>query len=486
MTLQTQQINRVNEALSVAVAPNIFDVFFDTDLIGTLCLANLLSSGLWAFSQRILDQPDATPPESASQIPPSIRLIQKHLNKSFTHLHPVEVAAIYGFVDLHSERARLDGHFFDDAVRGLEASFVEYQKKGGALEIAGNQAISWIQEGKFPSYAYTNFDLIKAHRKLTGRSTKSPNGLTSCLDEVALFIALAIAIPKAGDVRAIMVMSSVSHYGAFGYSEDGRRWWFNGKNQLYSKNDWDRLVAEQYADNHQACFDQIFSNFSQMTTVSGVFDFASGESSIPEEYLDEYLQEMEVFFGISLRQVSDGLSKKCEATPEAPHANFFRELLGVSSRDALFERLENRTDVWVKKAFYAYRSLSVDDYTPYLLNARRGPLALSAAQSAECIEEVIKIVRSIPGAVSIFNDRERIAMPDETLRLQTGTDRDKSLLLHVLLEHYAHINALQAKVESIYTNDYSLVKVGDDWLDINSFNLWVGALPTSVKYHLCE
>ena len=481
MTLQTQQINRVNEALSVAVAPNIFDVFFDTDLIGTLCLANLLSSGLWAFSQRILDQPDAIPLESASEIPPSIRLIQKHLNKSFTHLHPVEVAAIYGFVDLHSERARLDGHFFDDAVRGLEASFVEYQKKGGALEIAGNQAISWIQDGKFPSYAYTNFDLIKAHRKLTGRSTKSPNGLTSCLDEVALFIALAIAIPKAGDVRAIMVMSSVSHYGAFGYSEDGRRWWFNGKNQLYSKKDWDRLVAEQYADNHQACFDQIFSNFSQMTTVSGVFDFASGESSIPEEYLDEYLQEMEAFFGVGLRQVTDGLQNKQVSTPESDHANFFRQLLDLSSREQLIDRLQNTTAPWARKAFYAYRSLQVENHTPYLLNARRNPLARDTGRAAEGIDDIVSIVQSLPGSTSIFNDRDRIAMPDETLRLKTGTDRDKALLLHVLLEHHLQAHQLPYEVQSVYTKDESFVKVPDAWMAMTSFKKWDGALPADIQ-----
>lgn len=482
MTLSEQRINPENEQLSVAVAPNIIDVFYDTDLIGTLCLANLLSPGLWAFSQKILDQADATPPEPASELPISIRLIQKFLNKSFTHLHPAEVAAIYGLVDLQSERSRFDDSQFDKVVSGLEAFFVEFQKKGGVLEVAGKQAVSWIQGGQFPSYAYTNFDLIKAHRNLTGHATKRPNGLTSCLDEVALLIALAVAIPKTGDVRAIMVMSSVSHYGAFGYSEDGRSWWFNGKNQLYSKSDWDCLVAEQHAGDHQACFDQLFSNFSCITTVSGAFDFASGESSIPEEYLEEYLQKMASFFGIALRQVAEGLKNKRARRPESDHANFFRQLLGLASRDQLLDRLQKTTAPWARKAFYAYRSLEVENHTPYLLNARRNPQAREAARAAARIDDIVSIVQSLHGSTSIFNDRDRIAMPDETLRLKTGTDRDKALLLHVLLEHYMQANQLEHVVQSVYTNNESFVMVAGTWLAMTNFQPWDAALPTDIKY----
>lgn len=484
MTLPVQEVRQEDVALSVAVSPNIFDVFFDTDLIGTLCLANLLSSALWSFSEKIRAQADADPTAVASEIPPSIRLIQKYLNKSFTHLHPAEVASVYGLVDLSLERARFDGPSFDEAVHGLEACFLEFRKKGNAFEIAGDQVISWILNGKFPSYVYTNFDLIKAQRNVTGHSTKSPNGLTSCLDEVALFIALAITIPKSGDVRAIMVMSSVSHYGAFGYAEDGRSWWFNGKNQLYSKHEWDCLVAEQYAGNHQACFDQMFSNFSQMTTVSGLFDFSSGQSSIPDEYLDEYLQVMASFFGVSLRQVVEGLKNKQTSMPESDHANFFRQLLGLGSREHLLHQLQTTTALWAEKAFYAYRSLQIESLTPYLLNARRNPLAREAARAARGIDDIVAIVRSLSGTSSIFNDRERIAMPDETLRLKTGTDRDKALLLHVLLEHYMQTNQLQHEVQSVYTTTESFVMVAGNWFAMTNCQPWDAAVPTDIKYRL--
>ena len=44
------------------------------------------------------------------------------------------------------------------------------------------------------------------------------------------------------------------------------------------------------------------------------------------------------------------------------------------------------------------------------------------------------MVRACEGTESIFDDRDRIALPDETMRYRTGSDRDKALLLHVLLD----------------------------------------------------
>ncbi|HEY1300113.1 MAG TPA: hypothetical protein VGF07_06425 [Stellaceae bacterium] len=54
--------------------------------------------------------------------------------------------------------------------------------------------------------------------------------------------------------------------------------------------------------------------------------------------------------------------------------------------------------------------------------------------SAAGIEDALRAVTAIAGNASVFDDPDRIAMPDETLRFGTGTDRDKDLLLHVRLE----------------------------------------------------
>ena len=72
-------------------------------------------------------------------------------------------------------------------------------------------------------------------------------------------------------------------------------------------------------------------------------------------------------------------------------------------------------------------------------------------------------------------------MPDETLRLKTGTDRDKALLLHVLLEHHLQAHQLPYEVQSVYTKDESFVKVSGAWMAMTSFKKWDGALPADIQ-----
>lgn len=459
------------ESLSVAVAPDLFDVLFDSELIATLCMSDLLSAGLWTQVSKIRAELDSHPLDdsiSLADIPPVISAVQKYINKRFTHLHPTDVAAIYGLTDLNVESVRFPAGRFEQVLQDLTNFFHWFSAQREPLGSVGLQTLSWLQGKAFPAYFYLNVDLINAHKNLTGHSIKTPNGLTSCLDEAALFIAMALVLPKAGEIRALMVMSSVSHYSAFGYSETGQRWWFNGKNQLYSQSDWKKRVVEHFNGDAQACFDSLFSNFSKITTVSGAFDFESGESSIPGIYLDEYLREMQAFFGVKLRQMQQALEIKREPGAESKQAAFLRDLIGLPSRQALYDRLVQSEDMWALKVFYSYRSLAVADKWPYLLNARRNPQAKTVAESSSSVDTLLEAVRGLPGVQSVFQDRDRIAMPDETLRLKTGTDRDKGLLLHVLLEHYFAAHGQNGCVESVYTTANTYVRIDQRWIDMNS------------------
>jgi hypothetical protein len=89
--------------------------------------------------------------------------------------------------------------------------------------------------------------------------------------------------------------------------------------------------------------------------------------------------------------------------------------------------------------------------------ARHQPLAKARAQDMRSYQEVIALIRQIEGTESIFGDRDRIAMPDETLELGTGTDRDKALLAHVMLEHVARSQSHQDSILTIWTSTDSYV-----------------------------
>lgn len=82
---------------------------------------------------------------------------------------------------------------------------------------------------------------------------------------------------------------------------------------------------------------------------------------------------------------------------------------------------------------YAFRTLDVPDTNVYLHAAMRDYTVKQLAKTITAIPEALAIVARIEGNESIFGTRERIQRPDETLYFNTGSDRDKALLLYTLL-----------------------------------------------------
>jgi hypothetical protein len=78
------------------------------------------------------------------------------------------------------------------------------------------------------------------------------------------------------------------------------------------------------------------------------------------------------------------------------------------------------------------------------------------------VDDALRAVEAIAGNASVFDDPNRIAMPDETLRFGTGTDRDKALLLHVLLEHLlGGSDPAASRLETLFTDAGSYVRAAD-------------------------
>jgi hypothetical protein len=111
------------------------------------------------------------------------------------------------------------------------------------------------------------------------------------------------------------------------------------------------------------------------------------------------------------------------------------------------------------RALYGFRTLELPDLRVYLRAARRGTRTGDLFASIATIDDAVRSVAAISGSASIFEDPDRIAMPDETARLGTGTDRDKALLLHVLLERALAVDdPARASLETLFTDVGSFVR----------------------------
>ena len=446
--------------LGSAIAPNIFDSFLDTGVLLPLVLGNLLSQNLWDFSARIQAKLAAEASEVGADEDPLkyIKAIQRQLDRHFKHLHPSEVAKICGELDRSDERRRLGPATVDRALETIEATFQLRLTTGSIPHEAIEPLLTRIKLGYFPAFFYTNVDVVLANKRLLGRKSSAPLGLTSCLDEVAIFTALAMTMPG-GNVANVIALTSASHYTAFGWTHTGQAWWFYGKNKLFCRQDWDELVAQQFDGDPQQAFDFYFKDMARIVCVTGAFDLVTGESAISTEHMTEIIEQMDRFFGVRLSQLSVGRSSPIQTKEGSSFAPVLRELLDAQSLERTRMHLFDQPSSHLLPVLYSYRTLVLHDLHPYLCVARHQPLCLELGRALKSRQEAIDIAKNLTGHVSIFNDRNRIAMPDETLRLKTGSDRDKALLLHVLLEHLNASTSESHRVETLFSAEDSVVCV---------------------------
>lgn len=451
------------DPVSSLVAPNIFDFYANPNLVLSLVLGNLLSPSLWEWStklhRKLLEshQVNDIHPESV------IRLIQEQINKNFMHLHLSDVPNLYGELILSEEADRVG----DAAVRSVTANTLAYVKKrietGDFPAETITLVLASIESGRFPAYFYGNADLIRAHRKLSGKKHQSISGLTSCVDECTLLVSLVMTIPK-GLIANVVALTGPYHTTAFGWNEDGQCWWFYGKNKLFFKDDWRTLVSNSPHGDAQACFDQLFEDMDHIISVAGIFDLTSGRSNIVGSHVDEIIDKLDGFFGIRLKQIDRGLDMPRQQLPEDPLGDVFRALLGTRSIEVAKSMLLSTEDQHIQQALYSFRTLSVQDLRPYLLAARSQPQCKKLGQSLLSADDAILTVSELRQE-SIFQDRDRIAMPDETLRLSSGSDRDRALLLHVLIEHCLRSQGISSQVITIMTDESSFVQFQDRCID---------------------
>lgn len=214
------------------IAPNIFDAYANPNLLLYLIAGNLLSPATWDLSSKIQQRALAAVGDNVPTPRLLVKEIQNVIDRNFRHLHTAEVVRLYGEIEIEAEKRQLGTEIIDDALAQILRLFEARVQSGSMSPEAIQPTIDRIGEGYFPAYFYGNIDLIRANKKLVGTSHASVKGLTSCVDETAIFAALGITIPR-GFVANVIALASPSHTSAFGWNSDGEPWWFYGKNRLF-------------------------------------------------------------------------------------------------------------------------------------------------------------------------------------------------------------------------------------------------------------
>ena len=372
---------------------------------------------------------------------------------------PLRVAETNGLLDLDAEAERLGATAVEYALSRLLSTYEWRVERGAVAKDA--LALDLIKRRKFPSYVYATIDEAWANRRLLQHRKHKPLGLTCCLDEAAIFVALVLILSK-GIGRRLCVYRRTDALQRLSLDRGGRMVVLY-QARAHSASGWSKLVAEAHAGDAQAAFDDRLRDFDRIITASGTHTFATGETSIAPARLAEIVRQFDAFFGVRLSQLDRALERRAQPVP-APHATWTAQgVWSASNAKEVQARIRRAAldegNPAALRALYGFRTLDLPDLQVYLRAARRGTRVRDLFAPIATIDDAVRFVAAISGSTSIFDDPDRIAMPDETARLGTGTDRDKALLLHVLLEHALAVDDPgRARLETLFTDAGSFVR----------------------------
>jgi len=441
------------------VCSNFFDVLVHPELILPITVSHVLSVKFWEQQTKALQRLDSLQTDDAS-IPPLLQLIQREVDRSFEHVRPVHVADVHGLISIDDERLRLDPALVSAGIESIARAEI-YRTS------INPEHNTWLLDslaaGNFPNYVYPTFDVINAHRSFAHSHRSRILGSVSCLDEMSIFCAAALTLPK-WFVAKVCVLAGASHYTVFLWDINGNGYWYPAKRYLFSKGAWQAYVAERFDNDPQTAFRSILYDCNRLITTRGTFNFDSGTSEIPMWLLQESFDEIRDFLGFVPADLASAMQRDIQFEPELPYHEILRQMSGVASRDEAIEMvrsaaIDGRT--WAEDTLLAYRSVDVLHHEKFLGAARRGTLYKQISDACVSVDDVLAYVTSVPVRTSPLHDRARIVLPDEVIRLQQGSDRDLALLLHVLLEDFAERNAKQISVQSRYSTHESIVVYGD-------------------------
>ncbi len=410
---------------SQVVAPDLFDAIAEPGVLLPLVMANAMSPRLWRLGRRVATAPD--PLEAARRV----------VDTSFTHASPEAMARVSGYLDLDAERRRLGARVVDDAIAEIDRAWEERRRRGLLPDGDGLQGV--MASGRFPAYSYANVDVVHAARRTPGGPGQRPRGLTSCMDEAALFAALLIPAPNAtARLDGVALLLSSTHSTAFCWAGD-EAWWFWGKRALFTRADFaGRVEQRHHGDVAEALVEIMAAPMRRIVSRRGTLDLTTGRSSLPPDEVQRTLAAIDRFFGCRPDALA-GPIDSLEYVPPSAHDRLFDQAVRCTSadevqglvRDALHGDADDRTAA--THALLAFRSLDLDDLMPYLHAARRGPLVTRLAATLGSADQAIAAVAAL-GAAPALGDPRRLALPDEVLGRGSASAAERALLLHVLLE----------------------------------------------------
>ena len=451
------------EKLSTAVSLTVLEIdFLPQKLIPAFLLANLMSPALWAWREEKSSSTD-----NGILYSPKNRLnqIQRFFHHyTFTNIEGAPGGDPWGLLNFAEEEKRFGKEFVENTREEYDATFKKLLVETPDSQFGQIINQPYYHKGFFPRLKSETLEVMNAFSSINeeGKSSGKCIGL-------GMLWAAALVVWGRFSLDRIVITGNRAHMFVYLDVDDGHllnntKWFsttrINNRSEL---SEFARVVASSTE-----------TTFFYNPSV-GMCHCTSRVSQIPHHQVADIYAEISKFVSNPLKHPDPDQIEYIEP------ANAIPDPLGYDSAEdyqtAIATLAKEYPDSIYEYALYAFRRPDVKHPQAYVRAAMRDYNVKQLAQEIAALPDALSIVEGITGQDSIFRSKDRIAMPDETLYFETGSDRDKALLLYVLLRH-----SRLGEPDSVicFSEDNSFVSYKGDWVNLGDSSL-SSAKPTNAK-----
>ena len=409
------------ERLSMAVSLTVLEIdFLPQKLIPAFFLANLMSPALWAWrdEKRAAD-------ENGVLYSPKNRLsqIQRFFHHyTFTNITGEPAGDAWGLFSFEEEEKRFGREFVQIIRTEYDTTFRKLLGENPESQFGQIINEPYYKAGFFPRLKNETLEVMNAF------AAKNEEGKSSgkCIG-LGMLWAAALVVWGRFPLDRVVITGNRAHMFVYLDVDDGHllnntKWFsttrINNKSELSE-------VARVVASSTETTF---FYNPSV-----GMCHCTSRVSQIPHHQIANIYATIGEFVSNPLKHPDPNQIEYIEPAHAIPDPLGF-DSAGAYQREIKRLAREYPASFYVY-ALYAFRTLDVPNPEVYLRAAMRDHNVRQLAKKIKTPADAEAIVAGIEGTESIFGDPDRIAMPDETLYFNTGTDRDRTLLRFALLKN---------------------------------------------------
>jgi len=407
------------DSLSSAVSLTVLELdHYRHQLIPAYLLANLMSPALWSWrSQKQAYGQDGVLLSPRNRLSQLQRFFHRY---TFTSLADTPGGDPWGLLDFADEEKRLGTDFVQSARAEYDETLTKLSKESPESQFGQIINQPYYKHGLFPRLKNETVEVMDAF----ARVDPAGKGSGKCA-ALAMLWAAALIIWGRFSPDKVFVMGNQAHVFVFLDEEDGHllnngKWFsstrINNRSELSE-------IAKVVSSSARSTF---FYNASL-----GICNCTDARSEMPHPSVNRILNAVGGFLSNSLKHPHPD-----EVEYVSPDFSIPDPLAYDSAeeyRAAIIELARELPGSIYEYALYAHRLLEGTDHEVYRLAAMRDYRTKKLAENIHELTDALAIVRSVKGTDSLFNDSSRIAMPDEVLYFNTGTECDKALLLFTLL-----------------------------------------------------